>query len=435
FGVVIAGKMAYNSGGLSRVLRGQIRLANAIGTTVWYANGSAVNTKLTASGAAFTSTPALQAARTQTVGSVTSSTGLDIAAAFVEFMDYNARINTWRASTDPRINHIALPAGPNPTITLVADRINYMNVTRDQLSGINSSLTLAGAPLAANTILVVNVNLGQPYVWSPPNMSSLPASAGSFIVWNFYNASTLQINGNRAVYGTVLAPTAALNFSNNNGAFGQLIARSLTLGNALIRYQLFSSTLPDVPEAIILPLRSISLSGALSGSNVDLQWEVIDEVAIAEYGIERSSNGTDFTEVGVVPSSGDHSRFTYRFSDVAPDLRAPLVYYRIAVRERDGSHHFSAVKAVKQVRDGLWKLWPNPVTDRLHLRYWSGSGGAARIRLLGPGGQLLRDEPATLQTGLNQVTLAGLLQLAPGAYYVELLNERGERLGVERIIK
>ncbi|GAA4331487.1 collagen-binding domain-containing protein [Flaviaesturariibacter amylovorans] len=436
YGIAIGARTIFTSGSLSRVLRGKIRLADAVGTRVWYTNGgAAVNTKLTTQAGTFNSNPALQADRTQTAPDATGSTGIDVADAFLDFSDYHTRIATWKVSTDPRLNHLTLPAGTSATLTLVANKINYLNVTMAQLTALTGSLTLSGASLSAQTILVMNVDVNGTYAWAPPNMSSLGASAGAHILWNFAGAANLQISGNRALYGTLLAPLAALSFTNNNGAYGQVVVRSITLGNATIRYHVFSTTLPDVPEAIVLPLRSISLTGAYSGESVELQWEVLDEVAIEEYAIERSTSGTDFREIGVVRSSGDHSRFTYRFTDAAPDRQATLVFYRVQVREQNGSRYYSAVRAVKQTLSAQWNLWPNPFADRVHLRYQAFASETMHLRLLNAGGQLMQVKAMLMQPGMNQLALNELQHLAPGIYFVELLGERGQRIAWQRIMK
>jgi choice-of-anchor A domain-containing protein len=440
YGAAIGGKVVHNSGSLSAVTTGSIRLADATGSHVWYTNAGnvPVNTKLTSAAGAFTSTPALQAGNIQAAGTATGNTGIDFNAAFLDFIDFSTRINSWQGSADPSLNKITIPSTANPHITLVTDRINYVNLNAAGLANLASrgQLVFDNHPLE-NRILVVNVNAPGTVTWTPPNTGGFDIADGAFVIWNFYNTTSLTINGNKFVPGTVLAPLASLNFTNSNGALGQLISDNITLasGNAVIRYLPFRTTLSDLPEAIILPLHSIQLHGILNGRTVELLWDVEEEVDIATYIVERSTDGINFSQAGEVRSTGDHARYTYGYNDLEPDLTVPVLSYRIKVVENSGHFFYSAIKSLKITRQGDWVYWPNPVKSVLNLSFRTAFAGKAQLRIVNAAGQVLVQQSIQTQAGLNQATLNNLEFLVPGTYFLELFDERRERIGVGKIIK
>ncbi|TCJ17520.1 T9SS type A sorting domain-containing protein [Flaviaesturariibacter flavus] len=437
YSLAIGGRIFYNSGGLSTLGGGNFRITNGTGTRVWYTNtsGNPTNTKLTTAAGTFGSTPAIQAGQQQTAGTVLGSTGIDFNSAFDNFIDYNSRISSWKNSTDSRLNKITLAAGNNPHITLVSNKINYLNLSSARLTSLASTnLHLDNRP-AANRILVINVDVAGSYTWTPTQIPSFSSSDGAYVIWNFYTTSSLAINGTRVVAGTVFAPTAAINLTNTDGVLGQVIGQSLSLTSSVIRYLPFTSTLSDVPEAIILPLRSIQLRGMRNGNTVELLWDVIDEVDIASYTVERSSNGTDFSRIGEVRSSGDHARYTYQFQDLQPELASPTIFYRIQVLENNGTRYYSKVKSLQTALRPRWEGWPNPVQSELNLSFDAVTAGHAQLRLVNMAGQVLLKQDLTTRTGFNLVTLRNLGGLLPGSYFVEIRNEKNERLGSSMVIK
>ncbi|RMG74422.1 MAG: T9SS C-terminal target domain-containing protein, partial [Bacteroidetes bacterium] len=68
---------------------------------------------------------------------------------------------------------------------------------------------------------------------------------------------------------------------------------------------------------------------------------------------------------------------------------------------------------------------PNPATDQVDVRYTLESDGPAHLRILSPGGEVIRDLNAgTKSAGDHQVTL-DISDLKPGVYIVQLMGTFG----------
>src|SRR5699024_6541194 len=92
-----------------------------------------------------------------------------------------------------------------------------------------------------------------------------------------------------------------------------------------------------------LPVRLISFSGVVSSNEVKLTWEVADEEQSREYRIERSANGSEWSQIGTVTEDG---KSVYTYTDHSP-LDA-LAYYRLKPVDIDGGFKYSSVISVSQ---------------------------------------------------------------------------------------
>jgi hypothetical protein len=100
---------------------------------------------------------------------------------------------------------------------------------------------------------------------------------------------------------------------------------------------------------VIVPMQFLVVNGKRNGSQVLINWEVINEYEVINYFIERSSNGNDFVTAGLVgniPGNGNISKYT--FSDALAGKKA-RVFYRIKAQDAAGQSIFSKTITVQPV--------------------------------------------------------------------------------------
>jgi LPXTG-motif cell wall-anchored protein len=103
----------------------------------------------------------------------------------------------------------------------VQGKVNVWNTTLAQLNAIQN---LNGSAPSSSAPLIINVTDAGSLNWSPGSYAALqnavPAGA-SYVLWNFPNATSLNLTGGNALYGDLLAPNAsvvdALGGANING--------------------------------------------------------------------------------------------------------------------------------------------------------------------------------------------------------------------------
>jgi len=83
------------------------------------------------------------------------------------------------------------------------------------------------------------------------------------------------------------------------------------------------------------PLALSNLTGNIKANNAVISWSTADENNIHSFIVEKSTNNTDFKEVGTIMAKGGGD---YTFNDFAADNKA---YYRIRITDTKGSASYS----------------------------------------------------------------------------------------------
>ncbi len=121
-----------------------------------------------------------------------------------------------------------------------------------------------------------------------------------------------------------------------------------------------------------LPLKLISFSAVLNNSKAELTWRTVSETNVSHFEIEKSPDGRNFSEAGIVFAKGNETDITtYRFSDLINTNQEGVVYYRIRSVDLDGKYQYSVVRIIrisKQSDNNSTILtYPNPVTNELRI--------------------------------------------------------------------
>ncbi|WP_132050913.1 collagen-binding domain-containing protein [Pseudocnuella soli] len=447
FGMVIGGKIVYNNGNQSQINKGVLRIRNTEGSKLWYKdnNGANTNLKLNKDGAGFDANPSLIVQRQQAEGSATLPNGIDFGGTFEDFKDYSDWINSWNTNTTALItgvlNKVNIPGSQNPKINLVKDKINYINLTGEQLNALRDrgSIDFDNKAPAADRILVINVQAPGHFAWKTPNFAGVQESNGSYIIWNFHGTTslTLGVDGGESTYGTLFAPLAVINKVGGNNTNGQVVAKSIDIAYGEIHYWPFKGFLPELIEETTLPLRGMELSAGLQDQKAKLTWKVLGEADMDHYIVERSTDGKNFTNAAMVFSAGNNEQFTYRFNDDLKTATAPVVYYRIKAVENGGKLYYSNHVTVRlsTPATAAVQAWPNPFKDGIAISYTAPASGTVQVRLSDASGKVVKSVVAAVSKGANQISLSELAQLAPGLYLLQLWDAANTNIATSKIMK
>jgi hypothetical protein len=145
-------------------------------------------------------------------------------------------------------------------------------------------------------------------------------------------------------------------------------SQSIFIGSAFgARYAEFTvSSLSEFwlhSNAVALPVDIVSFDAAPTGEKVLLNWKVANEVNLAAYDVEKSTDGQKYAKIGSVaagaPVTGVKS---YSFADAFPSATN---HYRLVQKDKDGNTKYSEVRVVK-FQSSLTRvsIAPHPVTGR-----------------------------------------------------------------------
>ncbi|MBI1184551.1 choice-of-anchor A family protein [bacterium] len=242
--LVIGGSIYYTSGsGINVVNNGFVKLCNTTGSNIYdwdVMNNHAMNTRIAAG--SMNSNPRINLSVYQSATSV-NKCPIDFSNAF-------GRLENTALSLAACSNNISLlPADANnpsaspdrKRIQLAANTKNVLNITWNDLAAL-SEITFNNQPSATSTLIVNVNNTGSgSATWSVPNFAGIGDQHGQYIIWNFYNTTSLTLTGGGTLKGTLLAPLADVVDNNSGNIDGQLIAKSFVHNGGEMHNYLFNA--------------------------------------------------------------------------------------------------------------------------------------------------------------------------------------------------
>lgn len=174
-----------------------------------------------------------------------------------------------------------------------------------------------------------------------------------------------------AVASDKMAPLVTVkkwNINSTEPAFLQYSSPQ-SVANSPYRSSDHDPLLIGVDFAAPLPVRLISFNVKKVNDQAEVEWKTASEVNNSHYTVQRSLNGSEFEDIGIVEGNqNSNTRQTYRFIDTKP-LNG-LSYYRLKQTDLDGTITHSKIVALKMngESDQEFTVYPNPVANQLHLR-------------------------------------------------------------------
>ncbi|MBS1760119.1 MAG: right-handed parallel beta-helix repeat-containing protein [Bacteroidetes bacterium] len=114
----------------------------------------------------------------------------------------------------------------------------------------------------------------------------------------------------------------------------------------------------------ILPLKWLNVSANLNTEKkAVVQWQV-QENDVANYEIEKSTNGINFSSIGNLISKGNGSNY-YQFTETL--TLQDLAYYRVKQIDRNGTISYSKIIKLNIYKSAQLTTYPNPVKNNLTI--------------------------------------------------------------------
>lgn len=186
----------------------------------------------------------------------------------------------------------------------------------------------------------------------------------------------------------------------------------------------------------VLPVVLKYFTAQLNNSKVDLKWATSTEINASHFVIERSYNGSDFTDIATVMAYGNTTEEkTYQFADNSFAADKVVVYYRLRQVDADGKQDYSSTRIIrtgKQNQNTVTILtFPNPVNSELRVTIpanWQNK--KVTYELFNANGQAVRK----IETGSSsQIETMNVSNLNRGFYVVKVTC--GAETAQQKIVK
>ncbi len=170
-----------------------------------------------------------------------------------------------------------------------------------------------------------------------------------------------------------------------------------------------------------LPVTLLYLTAdAIENKYIDLDWATASEINNSGFAIERSTNGSDFTQIAWVDGHGNsNTQLSYSYSDrtVQPGM---VYYYRLKQVDFDGQSTRSEIVSASLLGDkgfSFEDMVPNPAVNSVQLGILTTSGQKASVTITDMLGRVVLNQPWQLAEGYN-VSTFDISDLAQGTYSV-----------------
>ena len=173
-----------------------------------------------------------------------------------------------------------------------------------------------------------------------------------------------------------------------------------------------------------LPVRFANVNANLVNNLVKVNWNSEVEVNTFIYSIEKSTNGSDFKEIGKLFASNAGK---YSWIDANPNA---VNYYRIKSVDNNGTVNYSSViKILRQTKTGI-SVFPNPVVDKkLNIQLDGFELGKYAVNVYSISGQSVLSTTINMENSSLAQTIALPNSIKAGIYQLELSN------GANRVVK
>lgn len=171
-----------------------------------------------------------------------------------------------------------------------------------------------------------------------------------------------------------------------------------------------------------LPVTFTSVTALKSNNGNVVEWKVDNEINIASYEIERSTDGINFTKVGAAAAGS----LSYNWFDAYPVNGDN--FYRIKSIGSRGAISYSHIVKVSAVKGRTgYTVYPNPSTDgSFGLQMSNLSAGLYTVKITNGNGQLIWKQSVSHPGGTSTNVIHPSSKLGSGSYQLEIIDITGK---------
>jgi len=304
--------------------------------------------------------------------------------------------------------YTAPPVAPGVKIDLYTPILNFASTSTTITFDYRLTANLVGS--ATRSIQVSLINLSGVIVASDTITKGAGTGTSVYQYQHTFNPIT---SGN---YRVALRITGAL----GSGSV-RLVLDNFVASNASLNNSGGGCTLVAIADAP-LPVKLISFNAMLINNKVDLTWMTASEQNASHFAIEKSTDGSNFSDIGMVFAYGNTTeQKSYEFTDNIATSNNTVIYYRLRQVDIDGKFDYSSIRIIrigKQAENTITILtYPNPVSSELRVTVpnnWQGK--KITYELFNANGQVAK-KSATSNGG--QTEIVNVSTLAPGLYIMK----------------
>ena len=179
----------------------------------------------------------------------------------------------------------------------------------------------------------------------------------------------------------------------------------------------------------VLPVSLTNFTARWNNSEVDLNWQINNEINLSSFELEYSNNGIDFSKLTSVAYHKGISDYSY--SHMTLTLKN---FYRLKMINADGKYFYSKILSV-QKNVSLNKViivYPNPAYNDLTVQVNTINSEKISVELIDNSGRALINKSFNVFAGQNYLSIDGMDKLPASSYILKVKS--GSINEVQKII-
>lgn len=213
-------------------------------------------------------------------------------------------------------------------------------------------------------------------------------------------------------------------------------AETITANNVNRQFSLYMKGFNYINSST-LPIKLKSFNAFLKNDNkVDLKWITSSEINVSHFVIEKSTDGSNYSDAGIVFAYGNSTTdVNYAFTDNLGSSAEGVFYYRLRSVDNDEKTQFSETRIIKisnqKMNTVTIMTYPNPVSSSLRITIPSSWQNKKVVyEMFQANGQVVK---RTETASSSQTETLNVSNLAPGYYIIRAIC--GGEVAQQNIIK
>lgn len=181
-----------------------------------------------------------------------------------------------------------------------------------------------------------------------------------------------------------------------------------------------------------LPVRIVSFNGSINNHKAEINWSVAENETGNRFEIEKSANGTNFSQAAIVINTNKQGSENYSYTDASFSGSS---YYRLKVVNQDGTITYSRTISLKDAIDTKASAVSvqNPVVSSMNFSFIATTTGSYNVNVYNTAGVRISGTQMNMQKGMNATSLSVDNKVVPGIYILEITN--GSDKSIAKFVK
>lgn len=176
---------------------------------------------------------------------------------------------------------------------------------------------------------------------------------------------------------------------------------------------------------LALPVELISFDVRDNTKNLELTWSTASEIRNDFFTVERSTDGRNFSSIGIIDGAGSTSEktdYSYTDNSIKKMQSVTTVYYRLMQTDLDGKTTYSPIISAKTGAGSQLEIGKiKQLASNLEVSFYAGNNTPTVITVFDMSGKVIASNRLTPSKGSN-TTLFNSSSLSHGIYVVNINN-------------